>query len=200
MWRGVTVWPPILSGASMIRAGWLTTGKMVIYPDSRQRRRPRPAARQLGRRARNASPHDRDWNRRGDIDDFIGAFEGLAFRLARRAATDPKRRHDSRISDGRPGSAAVVVARTCDAARRCRASDVSARLERRGAGDSRCARARRRARSHRSPVDALKSLRSGTVTLHRERRAHEPHEPARRDPARSLRAHRATSRSPASTT
>jgi 2-polyprenyl-6-methoxyphenol hydroxylase-like FAD-dependent oxidoreductase len=32
MWRGVSVWPPILTGASMIRAGWLATGKMVIYP------------------------------------------------------------------------------------------------------------------------------------------------------------------------
>jgi 2-polyprenyl-6-methoxyphenol hydroxylase-like FAD-dependent oxidoreductase len=32
MWRGVAVWPPVLSGASMIRAGWLKTGKMVIYP------------------------------------------------------------------------------------------------------------------------------------------------------------------------
>src|SRR5207237_101897 len=32
MWRGVSIWPPILSGASMIRAGWLATGKMVIYP------------------------------------------------------------------------------------------------------------------------------------------------------------------------
>src|SRR3954453_19697565 len=32
MWRGVTRWKPILSGASMIRAGWLSHGKMVIYP------------------------------------------------------------------------------------------------------------------------------------------------------------------------
>ena len=32
MWRGVTRWPRFLSGASMVRAGWLATGKMVIYP------------------------------------------------------------------------------------------------------------------------------------------------------------------------
>ena len=32
MWRGVTRWQPFLSGASMVRAGWLTVGKMVIYP------------------------------------------------------------------------------------------------------------------------------------------------------------------------
>ena len=32
MWRGVTRWKPILSGASVTRAGWLSHGKMVIYP------------------------------------------------------------------------------------------------------------------------------------------------------------------------
>src|ERR1035437_6125506 len=32
MWRGVTRWKPMLSGASMVRAGWLAHGKMVIYP------------------------------------------------------------------------------------------------------------------------------------------------------------------------
>ncbi|MBI4124204.1 MAG: FAD-dependent monooxygenase, partial [Betaproteobacteria bacterium] len=32
MWRGVTRWQPILSGATMIRAGWLKTGKLVHYP------------------------------------------------------------------------------------------------------------------------------------------------------------------------
>jgi 2-polyprenyl-6-methoxyphenol hydroxylase-like FAD-dependent oxidoreductase len=32
MWRGVSRWRPILTGASLTRVGWLTTGKMVIYP------------------------------------------------------------------------------------------------------------------------------------------------------------------------
>jgi 2-polyprenyl-6-methoxyphenol hydroxylase-like FAD-dependent oxidoreductase len=32
MWRGVTRWPAYLGGATMVRAGWLATGKMVIYP------------------------------------------------------------------------------------------------------------------------------------------------------------------------
>src|SRR6266849_278097 len=30
--RGVTRWPPILSGAAMIRAGWFTHAKIVLYP------------------------------------------------------------------------------------------------------------------------------------------------------------------------
>src|SRR4051812_9371782 len=32
MWRGVTRWKPVLGGATMVRAGWFTHGKMVIYP------------------------------------------------------------------------------------------------------------------------------------------------------------------------
>jgi 5-methylphenazine-1-carboxylate 1-monooxygenase len=32
MWRGVTRWPPILGGAAMIRCGWFTHAKIVIYP------------------------------------------------------------------------------------------------------------------------------------------------------------------------
>ena len=32
MWRGVTRWPPILGGAAMIRCGWFTHAKLVIYP------------------------------------------------------------------------------------------------------------------------------------------------------------------------
>jgi 2-polyprenyl-6-methoxyphenol hydroxylase-like FAD-dependent oxidoreductase len=32
MWRGITRWQPYLGGATMVRAGWLATGKMVIYP------------------------------------------------------------------------------------------------------------------------------------------------------------------------
>ena len=52
MWRGVTRWKPILSGASMVRAGWLSHGKMVIYPIHPVAGR-RPAAHQLGGRDRD---------------------------------------------------------------------------------------------------------------------------------------------------
>jgi 5-methylphenazine-1-carboxylate 1-monooxygenase len=79
MWRGVTRWKPILSGASMVRAGWLSHGKMVIYPI-------RPAASADGLQLINwvaeietAVYRKRDWNRNGSIDDFIGAFGGWHF-------------------------------------------------------------------------------------------------------------------------
>jgi len=79
MWRGVTRWPPILSGAAMIRAGWLARGKMVIYPI---RDHVDGEARQLVNWvAEIETPRHRarDWNRPGAIDDFIGAFEDWHF-------------------------------------------------------------------------------------------------------------------------
>jgi len=77
MWRGVTVWDPILSGAAMIRAGWFTHGKLVIYPI-----RERADGRQLVNWVVEIeTPADlmRDWNRRGRLDDFIGRFESWRF-------------------------------------------------------------------------------------------------------------------------
>ena len=79
MWRGVTLWPPILSGASMIRAGWLKTGKMVIYPI---RDNVDGSGQQLiNWVAELETPRhtNRDWTRIGSADDFIGAFEAWHF-------------------------------------------------------------------------------------------------------------------------
>jgi 2-polyprenyl-6-methoxyphenol hydroxylase-like FAD-dependent oxidoreductase len=79
MWRGVTRWKPILSGASMVRAGWLSHGKMVIYPI-------RQASAADGLQLINwvaeietVTYRKRDWNRTGSIDDFIGAFADWRF-------------------------------------------------------------------------------------------------------------------------
>jgi 2-polyprenyl-6-methoxyphenol hydroxylase-like FAD-dependent oxidoreductase len=79
MWRGVTAWPAFLSGASMVRAGWLATGKMVIYPI-------RNAIDTEGGQLINwvaeiETPHyrRRDWNRPGRLDDFLPAFADWHF-------------------------------------------------------------------------------------------------------------------------
>jgi 2-polyprenyl-6-methoxyphenol hydroxylase-like FAD-dependent oxidoreductase len=78
MWRGVTRWKPILSGASMVRAGWLSHGKMVIYPI-------RPAGAdglQLINWVAEIETEvyrKRDWTRPGSLEDFIGAFADWHF-------------------------------------------------------------------------------------------------------------------------
>ncbi|MGR9579682.1 flavin-dependent oxidoreductase [Pandoraea sputorum] len=79
MWRGSVVLPPFLSGASMVRAGWLSVGKMVIYPIRNnvdghgnqlvnwvaEIEAPRPAR--------------RDWNGVGRLEDFFPAFADWHF-------------------------------------------------------------------------------------------------------------------------
>jgi len=79
MWRGVTRWKPILSGASMIRAGWLAVGKMVIYPI-------RDSIDAEGNQLVNwvaemesDQPAQRDWSREGRLEDFLPAFENWHF-------------------------------------------------------------------------------------------------------------------------
>ena len=74
MWRGVTAHAPFLSGATMVRAGWLSVGKMVIYPI---RNGVDGAGRQLVNwvaELESAAPVQRDWNARGKLDDFFPAF------------------------------------------------------------------------------------------------------------------------------
>jgi 2-polyprenyl-6-methoxyphenol hydroxylase-like FAD-dependent oxidoreductase len=79
MWRGVTMWEPVLSGATFVRAGWLAHGKLVLYPI-------RDDADGRGRQLLNwvaeiETPHHtvRDWNRRGALEDFIAAFDEWHF-------------------------------------------------------------------------------------------------------------------------
>jgi 2-polyprenyl-6-methoxyphenol hydroxylase-like FAD-dependent oxidoreductase len=78
MWRGVTRWRPILSGASMIRAGWLSHGKMVIYPI---RAAGSDGLQLVNWVAEIETPtyRRRDWNRTGALADFIGAFADWRF-------------------------------------------------------------------------------------------------------------------------
>ena len=79
MWRGTTVRPPFLSGGSMVRAGWLATGKLVAYPI---RDRVDPAGNQLINwlaEVNGPERAQRDWTRRGQVDDFIAHFADWHF-------------------------------------------------------------------------------------------------------------------------
>jgi 2-polyprenyl-6-methoxyphenol hydroxylase-like FAD-dependent oxidoreductase len=79
MWRGTTVRPPFLSGASMVRAGWLATGKLVAYPI--RENADGDGSQLVNWLAEVEGPQraPRDWTRRGDLGDFIGRFEDWHF-------------------------------------------------------------------------------------------------------------------------
>lgn len=79
MWRGTVVREPILTGASMIRAGWLSVGKMVIYPirdnvDGQGRQLINWVA-----ELESPRPAERDWGRPGRLEDFLPAYENWRF-------------------------------------------------------------------------------------------------------------------------
>jgi 2-polyprenyl-6-methoxyphenol hydroxylase-like FAD-dependent oxidoreductase len=79
MWRGVTRCKPFLSGASMVRAGWLSAGKMVIYPirndiDDQCNQLVNWVA-----EIEAPQPVQRDWMRKGRLEDFLPAFTDWQF-------------------------------------------------------------------------------------------------------------------------
>ncbi len=48
MWRGVTRWKPMLTGASMVRIGWHHPAKLLIYPIPQRYRRTGPPTGETG--------------------------------------------------------------------------------------------------------------------------------------------------------
>jgi 2-polyprenyl-6-methoxyphenol hydroxylase-like FAD-dependent oxidoreductase len=79
MWRGVTRWKPVLTGATMIRAGWLKGGKLVYYPI---RSNIDAQGRQLVNWLWEIETPDYkrwDWNRPARIEDFVADVEDWRF-------------------------------------------------------------------------------------------------------------------------
>jgi 2-polyprenyl-6-methoxyphenol hydroxylase-like FAD-dependent oxidoreductase len=80
MWRGVTRAKPFLTGASMVRIGWLNTAKVLVYPI-------RDHVDAEGRQLINwvvdiETPNykaQRDWNRPGRLEDFLPVVKDWHF-------------------------------------------------------------------------------------------------------------------------
>jgi 2-polyprenyl-6-methoxyphenol hydroxylase-like FAD-dependent oxidoreductase len=79
MWRGVTRMQPILSGACMVRAGWLSHGKMVIYPIRENIDAEGNQLMNWVAEIETQTYRKRDWSRTGNLDDFLPAFADWHF-------------------------------------------------------------------------------------------------------------------------
>jgi len=79
MWRGVVAHAPFLSGATMVRAGWLSVGKMVIYPIRNDIDGHGLQLVNWVAELECAEPVKRDWNARGSLDDFYPRFADWRF-------------------------------------------------------------------------------------------------------------------------
>ena len=137
LWRGTTRRKPFLTGASIARIG-ARHSTMLINPL-------RSDTDADGNQLINwVCEIERDGGGAGRLEQarpaggLLPDLSGLDIRLDGCAGADPRRRPDPVLSDGRPRSAAALELRARDAARRRRASDVSAGRQRRRAGDPRC--------------------------------------------------------------
>ncbi len=79
MWRGTAKHKPFLSGASMVRAGWLDLGKMVIYPIRNDVDGEGNQLVNWVAEIHAPQPALQDWSRAGRLEDFMPAFEDWHF-------------------------------------------------------------------------------------------------------------------------
>ena len=170
MWRGVTRWKPFLDGATFVRIGWHKPAKVLIYPI---RNNIDAEGRQLINWVCDIEQEtpipQRDWNRQGRLEDFIGALEDWRFDWldvpAMCRAADQILEYPMVDQDPLPRWSH----RPRHAARRRRASDAAARRQRRRAGDPRLRRARAIASSA-SPIRSRRSRPTRSAACRRPRR------------------------------
>lgn len=79
IWRGATPMPPFLSGANTIRMGWMSVGKMMVYPirdniDSQGNQLMNFVA-----TLERPRPDSYDWNVKGQLEDFFPYFADWHF-------------------------------------------------------------------------------------------------------------------------
>jgi 2-polyprenyl-6-methoxyphenol hydroxylase-like FAD-dependent oxidoreductase len=80
MWRGVTRSKPFLTGASMVRIGWINSAKVLIYPIRNNiDREGRQLINWVVDIETSKYKQQRDWNLPGHLDDFIGAIADWHF-------------------------------------------------------------------------------------------------------------------------
>ena len=177
-WRGVTRAKPILTGRSYVRVGSMPRGKIVIYPiiddvdgEGNQLINWTTEVAQPG--------YDRnDWNKPGRLEDFLHIYASWRFDWL--DVADLIRRSEIIFEYPMVDKDPVdrwTFGRVTLAGRR-RAPDVSARLERRGAGHDRRARARRPPGRGRRPAGRPRGLRGRalgpTAKVVRTNREHPP--------------------------
>lgn len=79
MWRGITRREPVLTGRTFVRAGWLTHGKLVVYPIGPVDERDGTQAVNWVAEVETPQRAERDWTKRGRIEDFLPAFADWCF-------------------------------------------------------------------------------------------------------------------------
>ncbi len=74
IWRGVTPFKPFLSGADTIRAGWMTVGKLMVYPIRNNIDADGNQLMNWVASQERPKPDVMDWNRVARTEDFIEPY------------------------------------------------------------------------------------------------------------------------------
>jgi len=79
IWRGVTPFKPFLSGADTIRAGWMSVGKLMVYPIREQVDADGNQLLNFVASLERPKPERYDWNRFARHEDFVDAYMSWTF-------------------------------------------------------------------------------------------------------------------------
>lgn len=79
IWRGVTPFKPFLSGANTIRAGWMSVGKLMVYPIRNNIDAQGNQLMNWVATLERPKPEVYDWNREAKLEDFFEPFKSWTF-------------------------------------------------------------------------------------------------------------------------
>lgn len=79
IWRGATPMPPFLSGANTIRIGWMSVGKLMVYPIRDNIDRQGNQLMNFVATLERPRPDSYDWNAEGHLEDFFPYYADWDF-------------------------------------------------------------------------------------------------------------------------
>jgi len=79
IWRGATPWPRVLSGANTVRIGWMSVGKMMVYPIRDNIDSDGNQLMNFVATLERPRPDSYDWNAQGRLEDFFPHFADWHF-------------------------------------------------------------------------------------------------------------------------
>ncbi|MGH3367211.1 MAG: flavin-dependent oxidoreductase [Nocardioidaceae bacterium] len=79
IWRGVTPHPPLLSGANTTRIGWMSVGKLMVYPVRDEVNARGDQLMNFVATLERPRPDSYDWNAVASLDDFFETYQGWRF-------------------------------------------------------------------------------------------------------------------------
>ena len=79
IWRGVTPWQPMLSGANTVRIGWMNVGKLMVYPIRDNIDDDGNQLMNFVATLERPQPDSYDWNSEAKLEDFFEPYSDWHF-------------------------------------------------------------------------------------------------------------------------